>query len=249
MDVKETFAVEGAASYKYTLFSQSGGQYILYLEDEKDPTKRFASDPFPLEAGEKFKANQEPIKLKALPADGKVPGEAMQMAQINRAKLMIPLKGLKFALPDDTLVGLEGLTKFTSRQRLWKLNPDGSLTNTKDSTILRPDFTQGFFVNDKGEKVGVGFRAFAGFYNYVRILTDPRIRGPFFRIFLWTFTFSALSVANIRAWDASVGAPRTAGYPFSADVPHALYFALRGSGGPIDPDLERVVQSGIWGCE
>ena len=116
------------------------------------------------------------------------------MPQINRAKLMSPLKALKFALPDDTLVGLEGLTKFASRQRLWKRNPDGTLTNIKDGTVLRPDFAQGFFVNDKGEKVGVGFRTFAGLYNYTRILTDPRIRGPFVRIFLWTFAFSALSV-------------------------------------------------------
>ena len=49
-------------------------------------------------------------------------------------------------------------------------------------------------MNDKGEKVGVGFRTFTGFDNYIRILTDPRIRGPFFKIFLWTFAFSALSV-------------------------------------------------------
>ena len=82
----------------------------------------------------------------------------MKMAQINRAKLLNPLKATRFALPDDTLVGLEGLTKFASRQRLWKPNPDGSLTNAKDGTVIRPDFKQGFFVNDKGEKVGVGFR-------------------------------------------------------------------------------------------
>jgi maltose/maltodextrin transport system permease protein len=191
---QETVAVEGAATFKYTLFSQGGAQHVLYLEDEKDPTKRFSSDPFPLEAGEKPKGGREPIRLNALPADGKVSGEAMQMAQINRAKLMSPLKALKFALPDDTLVGLEGLTKFASRQRLWKRNPDGTLTNAKDGTVIRPDLAQGFFVNDQGEKVGVGFRTFAGFYNYVRILTDPRIRGPFVRIFVWTFAFSALSV-------------------------------------------------------
>jgi maltose/maltodextrin transport system permease protein len=107
---------------------------------------------------------------------------------------MTPLKALKFALPGDTLVGLEGLSKFTSRERLWKGNPDGSLTNKKDGTIVRPDFAQGRFVNEKGEKVGVGFRTFTGFDNYIRILTDPRIRGPFFKIFLWTFAFSALSV-------------------------------------------------------
>jgi maltose/maltodextrin transport system permease protein len=191
---QETFAVDTAPTYKYTLYSQDDGKYIVYLEDEKDPSKRFVSEPFALDPAEKSKTEKEPVKLRALSADEQVKGQAMQMAQINRAKLMTPLKAQKLALPDDTLVGLEGLTKYASRQRLWKLSPEGTLTNTKDGTVIRPDFAQGFFVNEQGEKVGVGFRTFAGLDNYTRILTDPRIRGPFFKIFIWTFAFSALSV-------------------------------------------------------
>ena len=68
--------MRAAATYKYTLFSQGNGQYVLYLEDEKDPTKRFASDPFPLEPAEKAKGRQEPIKLNALARGGKVTGQA-----------------------------------------------------------------------------------------------------------------------------------------------------------------------------
>src|SRR5215472_7253230 len=34
----------GKTSYKYRLYAQDDGQYILYLEDDKDPTMRFASD-------------------------------------------------------------------------------------------------------------------------------------------------------------------------------------------------------------
>jgi maltose/maltodextrin transport system permease protein len=92
------------------------------------------------------------------------------------------------------LVGMEGLTKFGSRERLWTLNQDGSLTNKKDGTLIRPDFKLGFFVNDKGENVGVGFRAFTGLDNYIQILTDPRIQGPFLKIFVWTVAFSGFSV-------------------------------------------------------
>ena len=74
----------------------------------------------------------------------------------------MPMRSLQFTLPDDTLVAMEGLTKFGSRERLWTLNADGSLTNKKDGTVVRPDFGQGFFVTEKGEKVGVGFRTFSG---------------------------------------------------------------------------------------
>jgi maltose/maltodextrin transport system permease protein len=191
---QETFAVEGAATFKYRLYAQDDGKYVLYLDDDKDAGKRLASQPFDLEPGEKPKGKQEPVVLNALPEGQDVSGRPMEMAQINRAKLMSPLKARRFALPDEALVSLEGLTKFASRQRLWQMNPDGSLTNKKDGTVIRPDLKQGFFVNDKGEKVGVGFRTFTGLENYTRIFTDSRIRGPFLKIFLWTFAFSALSV-------------------------------------------------------
>jgi maltose/maltodextrin transport system permease protein len=191
---QESFADTNAPSYKYKLYAQEDGQFVLYLEDEKDPTRRFVSEPFDLKPGEQTKAGQAPTKLNALAAGEEVKGRPLEMAEINRGKLLTPMRGRQFALPDDTLVGLEGLMKFTSRQRLWKPNPDGSLTNKKDGTVIRPDPGLGFFVTDKGEKVGVGFRTFTGFDNYIRIFTDSRIRGPFFKIFLWTFAFSALSV-------------------------------------------------------
>jgi maltose/maltodextrin transport system permease protein len=191
--LQETVPV-AAASYKYKLYSQDNGQYVLYIEGERDPTKRFSSEPFDLKPGEQAKGEQEPMKLSALAAAQEVSGKPLAMGQITREKLFMPMRTLQFALPDDTLVGMEGLTKFGSRERLWALNSDGSLTNKKDGTVIRPDFKRGFFVNEKGENIGVGFRTFTGLDNYVQILTDPRIQGPFLRIFVWTLAFSSLSV-------------------------------------------------------
>ena len=190
----ETFLSPNAASYKYKLYAQDDGNYLLTLEDEKDSTRRFVSEPFELTPGVKPKTEPEPVKLSAWPPGQEIPGKPLEMVQINRGKLLIPMRAQQFALPDETLVALAGLTNFSSRERLWTPNPDGSFTSKKDGTVIRPDFRLGFFVNDKGERVGVGFRTFSGFDNYLRILTDPRIQGPFFRIFLWTVAFSALSV-------------------------------------------------------
>jgi maltose/maltodextrin transport system permease protein len=184
----------GKVSYKYKLYAQDDGQYILYLEDEKDPTKRFASGPFELTPGVQPKVQQEPVKLSALGQIEEVNGRPLVTGQITREKLLVPMRGRQFALPDDTLLGMEGLTKFGSRERVWTVNQDGSLTNKKDGSVIKPDFQQGFFVNDKGEKVGVGFRTFSGVDNYIRIFSDPRIQGPFLRIFLWTVAFSGFSV-------------------------------------------------------
>ena len=190
---QETYSV-GNVSYKYKLYAQEDGQYILYLENDNDPTKRFVSEPFELKAGEQPKGPEEPAKLTALSPTEQVPGKALEFAQVTRQKLFIPMRGREFALPDETLVAMEGLQKFTSRDRLWTANPDGSLTNKQDGKVIRPDFKLGFFVTDKGEKVGAGFRTYSGFDNYIRIVTDPRIQGPFFKIFVWTVAFSAISV-------------------------------------------------------
>jgi maltose/maltodextrin transport system permease protein len=191
--LQETIPV-GTASYKYKLYAQENEQYILYIQDEKDPAKRFASEPFDLKPGEQPKAEQESVKLSALAPAEEVRGKPLEMGQITREKLFMPMRSLQFTLPDGMLLGMEGLTKFGSRERLWTLNQDGSLTNKKDGTLIRPDFKLGFFVNDKGENVGVGFRAFTGLDNYIQILTDPRIQGPFLKIFVWTVAFSGFSV-------------------------------------------------------
>lgn len=55
----------------------------------------------------------------------------------------------------------------------------------------------GFFYDttDTGGETAVeGYISDVGFWNFVRIFRDPNIRGPFFQVFGWTFTWAALSV-------------------------------------------------------
>jgi maltose/maltodextrin transport system permease protein len=189
----DTF-LTGDAAYIYMLYAQGGNRYIAYLEDEKDASKRYASTSFELIPGQQNESNPATPKLTPVQPNEKVPGTPLRMSQITREKLFIPMRDQQLKLPDGSLLGLEGLRKFTSRERLWAPNNDGSLTNKKDGTIIRPDFKQGFFANEKGEKVGVGFRTFSGLENYVRIFSDPRIQTPFLRIFIWNVAFAGLSV-------------------------------------------------------
>jgi maltose/maltodextrin transport system permease protein len=191
---QDTFS-NGGSAYNYKLLQQPEARFLLYLEEDKNSSRRFISEPFELSAKDSG-AGAAPIKLNVLSDGVTPPGQPIALPQITRQKLYLPLSSRHFLLPDGTLVALEGLQKFTARHRLWKTNSDGSLTNLQDGSTVRPDFSQGYFVNQKGEKVGVGFRAFSGFENYALIITDPRIQGPFLRIFLWTVLFSAFSVAG-----------------------------------------------------
>lgn len=50
-------------------------------------------------------------------------------------------------------------------------------------------------VNEKGEEIYlIGYIDFVGWKNFLRILRDPRIAGPFLKIFAWTFVWAVLSV-------------------------------------------------------
>jgi maltose/maltodextrin transport system permease protein len=185
----------GSSAYNYKLLLQPDAGFVLYLEEEKNSSRRFISGPFELSATES-NPGEAPVKLNVLPEGTAPPGQPLALAQITRQKLYLPLRSRHFLLPDGTLIALEGLQKFTARERLWKTNPDGTLTNLHDGSVVRPDFSQGFFVNQKGERVGVGFRTFSGLENYAQIITDARIQAPFLKIFLWTILFSGLSVAG-----------------------------------------------------
>lgn len=190
---QETF-LTGNISYRFQLYRQENGSFILSIQDDRNPSQRFVSEPFDLNPGQRQPAHEEAAKLAPLPPGESIPGQPLQIAQFTREKLFMPMRSLQFALPDGRLVGLEGLQRFTARERVWTLNKDGSLTNRKDGSTIRPDFAKGFFVDEKGRKVGVGFRTMYGFGNYIDILTDPRIRGPFFKIFVWNVAFAGLSV-------------------------------------------------------
>jgi len=53
---------------------------------------------------------------------------------------------------------------------------------------------EGVFTADDGSIVTPGFPVVVGVSNFTKILTDPNFRGPFARIFIWTFVWAFLSV-------------------------------------------------------
>ncbi|BBE30495.1 maltose ABC transporter permease [Tepiditoga spiralis] len=69
------------------------------------------------------------------------------------------------------------------------------ILNTLTNTILE-DKDGAFWDYDKNGVSTrlIGYVEGVGAYNFKKILTDPKIAGPFFKIFVWTFTYAILSV-------------------------------------------------------
>jgi maltose/maltodextrin transport system permease protein len=198
----ETLRAEGA-TYAFTLHPD-GPEFRARLE-HTDTGKAYIAGPVALTAN-------RPVELKAEPAEqtSVVLGDPVTLKDlIARQKL---LKNVTVVLPDGVKVAMTSLREFAPVQALYKRNADGSLTSAADGSIVKPNFTSGFFETATGERLQPGFQVRVGWENYKRIFTDKRFQEPFVRIFIWTVVFAALTVlfatalgmllAVLLNWDA-----------------------------------------------
>ncbi len=180
--LEETYRAEGA-TYNSTLVAE-GSHWRLRLEDA-DTGAAFVSDPLVLDPG-------KPQTLKPQPLTAPLPGEEMPMKDLIEHQSF--LKGLTVLMPDGGQIRMTGLREFAPSRMQYTRNPDSSLTNNQDHSVIRPNPKSGFYETSGGEKVQPGFQVDIGWKHYVDILKDPGVREPFGQIFLWTITFAALSV-------------------------------------------------------
>lgn len=71
------------------------------------------------------------------------------------------------------------------------------IVDVEDGTIYEP--VDGTYTAPDGTVLRPGFRTVVGLENFERVLTSPAIRGPFFRVFAWTFVFATLATASTFA--------------------------------------------------
>ena len=98
-----------------------------------------------------------------------------------------------FAVPSDIgLITNDGFSSAFVKEQLLVYDADtNTMVNTQSGTVYQA--VSGQFVADDGSTLDPGWRAFIGFENYQRINT-PEVRGPFIRVFVWTFVFAIGSV-------------------------------------------------------
>lgn len=154
----------------------------------------------------------ESQKLKAVPLDssGFSPGEPMPLRDV--VDHDEALQALTIVFPDGTSATKIGMREFRRQELLYVRNADGSLTNQETGVRITPNFDTGFYETPDHEQLRPGFRVNVGGANFKRIFSEAKFRGPFFRVFLWTVVFSALTVvltvaigmllAELLSWEA-----------------------------------------------
>ncbi len=201
---QKTYSVAGG-SYAFSLYRDAKQQYQVGLKS-KDGSL-FLSESINLQSGKGDKKQDAGDKKQRVIA-GSVNDLPSQKPE--NIKAIIALKHaldmLQVTLPDGAIVQKTSLRQFSSVGQLYTVvreapfNDGYTLKNQQTGELIRPDKKQGFYrpVNEQGDFTGStiapGFRVGVGWSNFLKVLTDPGIQGPFIKIFIWTVVFSLLSV-------------------------------------------------------
>ena len=201
--LSQTYREEGQ-NYRFALYGEDGDRYRLALQSKDG--EQFLSAPLTLKRPDP-KAPKEAAEATIETELTQAPppaGEPLPVKDL--VKLRGVLGNVVAHLPDGTDLRMSGMRDFSALRPLYQVLPDAEggdgeiLVNRQTGERIAPDRSTGFFrkLNDAGEFTGPGiapgFSVFVGWKNFLRVLTDPGVQGPFMQIFVWTLVFSFLSV-------------------------------------------------------
>ena len=109
---------------------------------------------------------------------------------------------LDFEVPTDTgVVKVTTLTAAAERTKSLVYDAErGIIVEPATGAEFEP--VDGRYVSESGTEIRAlepGWRVFVGTDNFERVATNSNIRGPFLRVFAWTFAFAVLSVLTTLA--------------------------------------------------
>jgi ABC-type sugar transport system permease subunit len=194
----ETYAAPNAPTYDVYIYrSDAENAFRFWFTDQDGNTSVFypaegelrAVEPSDTSFGERDE-NGVPLALDGynrLPAGG-----ALRFAQT--------LQSLTIGEPPEqiriTRIGLGEVHQAALLLPRWRYDAAAdTLTNVETSEVYRPE--RGNFVTGEGTDRRVlepGFPAITGLENVLAVINNPNVRGPFWRIFLWTLAFAGGSV-------------------------------------------------------
>ncbi|OIQ81023.1 maltose transport system permease protein MalF [mine drainage metagenome] len=103
----------------------------------------------------------------------------------------VPVSGSSYISADSTSTAIEQVSTVKYDQVRNRLvdSSTGYVFPERSGNFIAPD----------GTRIDPGWRVNVGTKNFVSVLTDKRISGPFFRVFVWTFVWAGLSVLTTFA--------------------------------------------------
>jgi ABC-type sugar transport system permease subunit len=183
-----------AGAYTWRAYRSPGGEFLIWLTD--DAERHFLGDPSTssLTATDPADPRFGPID----PVDG-LPTRIDAFDKLERLQTIRYLSIIDDYTFSSATAGEPGEIRITSLDNAELGQRRYTYDAARDVLVDNRDGTEytsrrGFFVAPDGTPLTPGFSTFIGPDNFLRVFTDARVRGPFFGVFVWTFTFAALTV-------------------------------------------------------
>ena len=180
------FQPEDAERFEYSVFEDSNGNLRFLLISKKDGRMYASSD------GKLVPLDPKDPTIKY--EDGKIV-ELDGYRKMNKIQIIQNLDRIQ----NISFKHGDGIIKFYSVDEFRFFKPlftydekEDALINLKTGKVYKP--LNGYFTSSDGEKLLPGFRAYVGLKNFMDIIKNPQISGPFLRVFSWTFIWAAMSV-------------------------------------------------------
>ena len=109
--------------------------------------------------------------------------------------------GTRFAFDNQYFIALEGFEAGVVSQQVLQFVPETDQFKNLVTGAIYTDNGRGNYAlaHDKNAILEPGWRAPIWFENYTKIITDPRVREPLVRVFIWTVAFALLTVLTTFA--------------------------------------------------
>lgn len=109
------------------------------------------------------------------------------------------LNTLQLKLPNGNIITPQGSTVASLMSEKFVFSKDNTTVTDKMAGTVYKDNGNGNFVDvkDATHILYPGWRQFNPLQNYLGLITDPVLSGPFLGVFIWTFAFAFISVLSM----------------------------------------------------
>lgn len=185
------FIPEDAITYVWVAYRAAGDEYALLLQTD-DGMLSFAR------VGQPIQPLGDVADVGVTDEDG-IPAKIGSFTRVPRSELgtvVRALGDLQFGeAPDTVQLNPRRPTQAAALETRYAYDAErDTMVDQQTGTVYPANEETGFFVSADGENLLPGYRTTVGVDNFRRVLTSPALRGPFVRIFIWTFAFAIFSV-------------------------------------------------------
>ncbi|MFW5981804.1 MAG: maltose ABC transporter permease MalF [Halanaerobiaceae bacterium] len=189
----KTYLPDEPRTFHFTAFKNEENEEFKIIFEDREREEYYIADTINKELAE-ISRSDEIFQGSSSPAELEEIDGYERLDQMQLIKNLGVLENLRIEFSDNEL-RMDDIDTFALYRQRFEYNSD------RDMIIDQRDgheyiVRKGHFYNEEMGRLSPGFRSSVGFENYRRLLTDQRILRPFFRVFVWTFVWSILSVAT-----------------------------------------------------